>query len=95
LQLPSDPVLGPRGNFNVTFHDHEKYVTTSHARDYGEALRSAKDGLLGSLGDAARIYLGNDLVNMAHLERVQVRGRGGKYIVRFALGGEKPRKRRR
>ncbi len=95
MQPPSEPALGPSGDFRIEFRDHGQHVATNYADDYEEALRKAKNGLLGTLGDAASVFLGKDLVNMAHLEHVQVRGRGAKDIVRFASGGEKPRKRNR
>jgi hypothetical protein len=95
MRPASEPVLGPSGDFHVEFHDRGRFVVTDHADDYGEALRKAKNGLLGSLGDTASVFLGKTLVNMAHLERAQVRGRGTRDIVRFAAGGEKPRKRAR
>jgi hypothetical protein len=90
-----DPVLGPRGTFRVEFYERGRYVLAEEAPDYGEALRKAKDGLLGSSGDEARLFLSGDLVNVAHLERARVRDGSMKYHVRFAPGGEKPRKRAR
>ena len=95
MQPPPEPILGPSGNFRIEFRDRGQHVATDYADDYGEALRKARNGLLGTLGDAASVFLGKDLVNIANLERAQIRGRGTKYIVRFASGGEKPRKRNR
>lgn len=94
LQTPDSPILGPSGDFRIEFYDRGRYVWTEHALDYGAALRRARDELLGTSGDEARIFLGRDLVNIGRLERARIRGRGEKFMVRFAQGGEKPRKAR-
>jgi PAS domain-containing protein len=83
----------PEGPFRIEFTERGGRVLTEHADEYREALRKVRDGLLGTSGDAARVFFDGRLVAMAGLERAEVRGRGGRFVVRFAPGGEKPRKR--
>ncbi len=85
-------ILGPAGNFRVEFTDRGRRTLSETAGDYGEALRVAKDGLLGSSGDEARVFLGDDLVNVGRLRSARVGTRGTKNFVSFSSGGEKPRK---
>lgn len=95
LRTPDVPILGPSGDFRVEFRDLEgRHVLSERAPDYEAALRVARDGILGTSGDEARIFFGDDLVNIGRIERARIRGRGEKFMVRFARGGEKPRKAR-
>jgi hypothetical protein len=95
MQPPPAPVLGPSGDFRIEFYEHGQPTAVDYADDYGETLRKTRDGLLGTSGDQAKLFLGKELVNIANLERAHIHKRGTKYIVRFASGGEKPRKRTR
>ncbi len=85
-------VLGPVGNFRVEFADRGRRTMSENAGDYVEALRMAKNGLLGSSGDEARVFLGDDLVNVGNLRSARVGTRGIKNFVSFDPSGEKPRK---
>ena len=86
-------ILSEKDEFRVEITDRSRPSATLRRGSYVDALRAAKDELLGSGGDRAEIYWRATKVAEGYLQSRGVgRGGGQKWSVKFV--GEKPAKKR-